>query len=116
RARAALAAVLLDELLLGHRRAVAVADARGELDRLRPEAGDEHGRRLVRQRVRARVLHRVVAAAVALVAALPEQPHHLDRLLEHLQAHVGLGPLVAEALLVERLAADAAEQHYTVEP
>ena len=62
-----------------------------------------------RQVVDARVLDRVVAPVVALVAALPQQPDHLDRLLEHLQPNVGLGPAVAEDVLVERLPAADAE-------
>ena len=52
---------------------------------------------------------------MARAAALPEQPDDLDRLLEHLQAHVGLGPAVAEDVLVERLAAADAEREATVE-
>jgi len=46
---------------------------------------------------------------MALLAALPQQADHLDSLLEHLQAHVGLGPAVAQDVLVERLAAADAE-------
>ena len=61
------------------------------------------------QVVDARVLDGVVAAVVAVLAALPQRAHDLDRLLEHLQAHVGLGPVVAEDVLVERLAAADAE-------
>ena len=50
-----------------------------------------------------------MTAAVALLAALPQRADDLDRLLEHLQPHVGLGPAVAEDVLVERLAAADAE-------
>ena len=45
-ALAALRAELLDRVRVGPDRAVAVADARGQLDRLGPEAGDEDRRRL----------------------------------------------------------------------
>jgi hypothetical protein len=50
-----------------------------------------------------------VAPAVAALAALPQVAHDLDGLLEHLQAHVGLGPVRAEDVLVERLARADAE-------
>jgi hypothetical protein len=46
---------------------------------------------------------------MAAVAALPEQPDHVDGLLEHLQVHVGLRPAVAEDVLVLGLAAADAE-------
>jgi hypothetical protein len=106
---AALGAVELDRLFVGRGRAEAVADPRGELDRLRAEARDEHGRRLVGQVVDAGVLDGVVAAMMAALAALPQRAHDLDGLLEHLEAHVDLGPAVAEDVLVERLAAAHAE-------
>jgi hypothetical protein len=85
--------------------------------RLGPEARHQHRRRLVREVVDACVLDGVVAAAVAVLAARPQRAHDLDGLLEHLQAHVGLGPVRAEDVLVERLAAAdpeveaALEQH-----
>jgi predicted kinase len=41
---------------------------------------------------------------------LPERADHLHRLLEHLEAFVGLRPAVAEDVLVERLAAAQAER------
>jgi len=46
---------------------------------------------------------------VALKVALPELADDRDGLLEHLQAHVGLRPAIAEDVLVERLAAADAE-------
>src|SRR3954447_6354491 len=46
---------------------------------------------------------------MALLTALPEQPDDLHGLLEHLEAKVGLGPAVAEDVLVERLAGPDAE-------
>ena len=49
------------------------------------------------------------------LAALPHPAHDLDRLLEHLQPHVGLGPVVAEDVLAERLAGPDAEREAPVE-
>ncbi len=72
-------------------------------------------RRLVGQVVDARVLDGVVRPVVAALAALPQRADDLDGLLEHLQAHVGLGPAVAEDVLVERLAAAHAEVEAPVE-
>jgi hypothetical protein len=109
RTLAALGAVEIDGLLVGRGGAEAVADAGGELDRLGAEAGDEDRRRLVGQVVDARVLDRVVRPAMAVLAALPQRADDLDGLLEHLQAHVGLRPAVAEDVLVERLPAADAE-------
>src|SRR3954454_113547 len=51
---------------------------------------------------------------MAAVAALPEQSDDLDGLLEHLEAHVGLRPAVAEDVLVQRLAAADAELEATL--
>ena len=96
--------------LSGRGRREAVADPGGERDRLRPEAGDEDLRQRLRQVVDAGVLDRVVLAVVALLPALPERADDLDGLLEHLQPHVGLGPAVAEDVLVERFAAADAER------
>ena len=48
-------------------------------------------------------------------AALPERAHDLDRLLEHLEPHVGRRPGVAEDVLVERLAGADAEPEAAVE-
>jgi hypothetical protein len=45
---------------------------------------------------------------MALVAALPQHPDDLDGLLEHLEAHIGFGPAVAEDVLVERFAESVA--------
>jgi hypothetical protein len=70
-----------------------------------PEAGDEDRNGRFRQVVDARVLDRVVLAAVRLLPALPQRAHHLDRLAQHLEPHVRLRPVVAEDVLVERLAA-----------
>ena len=39
----------------------------------------------------------------------------LDRLLEHLEAYLGLGPAIAEHMLVQRLAAPDAELEATLE-
>src|SRR3954467_1055783 len=50
---------------------------------------------------------------MAAGAALPEQPDHLDGLLEHLEAYVGLRPGVAEDVLVQRLTAAEAELEAT---
>ena len=52
---------------------------------------------------------------MAVLAALPQRPHDLDGLLEHLQAHVGRRPAVAEDVLVERLAAADAEGEAALE-
>jgi hypothetical protein len=41
---------------------------------------------------------------MAELAALPEPAHDLDRLLEHLQAHVCRRPGIAEDVLVQSLA------------
>lgn len=81
----------------------------GEPRGLRAEPGDEYRRRLVGDRVDAGILYRVVLSVVALRAAFPEEPHHLDRLFEHLQAHVGRGPAVAQDMLVQVLAGADAE-------
>ena len=51
----------------------------------------------------------VVLAVGGDEPARPQLPHHLDRLLEHLQPHVGARPGVAEDVLVERLAGADAE-------
>ena len=56
-----------------------------------------------------------MGAAVAGRIAAPESANDLDRLLEHLQPHVGLWPAVAEDVLVERLAAADAEGEVAVE-
>ena len=56
-----------------------------------------------------------MAPPVALRAALPQLSDHLDRLLEHLQAHIGVGPGVAEDVLVEGLAAAHSERELAVE-
>ena len=52
---------------------------------------------------------------MAELRTLPEPAHDLDRLLEHLQPHVGLRPAVAEDVLVERLAAADAEREAALE-
>ena len=88
-----------------------VADPARELGRERLRRRDRDRRRLVGQRVEPRVLDRVVRAAVRLVAALPEQAHHLDRLLEHLEPLVRRRPARAGDVLVQVLArADAEEE------
>jgi len=46
-----------------------------------------------------------VLASVGDVVAGPELPDHLDGLLEHLKAHVGRRPRIAEDVLVEGLPA-----------
>src|SRR5438105_11174278 len=66
-----LRSVELDILPVGRRRTESVADPRGQLDRLGPEAGDQDRHGLFGQVVDARVLHAVVAPAVAAHAALP---------------------------------------------
>jgi len=66
-------------------------------------------RRLVGKREELGVLDRVVPSAMGALAALPQQPDHLHRLLEHLEADVGAGPSIAEDMLVERLARAHAE-------
>src|SRR4030095_8184476 len=55
------------------------------------------------------VLEGVVATVMAALTALPQRADDLDGLLEHLEAHVDLGPAVAEDVLVERLAAAHAQ-------
>jgi len=112
---AAALAEAVDGVLVRRRRDEAVADARCDVDRLRPEARDVDRRRLVRQREDASVLDRVVSTAMAERIAAPESAHDLDRLLEHLQPHVRLGPAVAENVLVERLAGADAEGEAAVE-
>ena len=69
----------------------------------------QHRRGLVREVVHARVLDRVMAAAMRALTALPQQAHDLDRLAQHLEPDVGLRPVRAEDVLVERLAAADAE-------
>src|SRR5215211_1312438 len=101
---------LLDHIAVGHESEQAVAQLPGHLGRLGTGGGDDDRRGLVGEGVDASVLDRVVAAVVALQAALPQQPDHLDRLLEHLLADVGLGPAVAEDVLVQVLAAAHAEE------
>ncbi len=88
---------------------VAVPYLAGESGRLRAEAGDENRRRLVGDGVETGVLHRVMLAVVAFGATLPEKAHHLDGFLQHLQAHVGRGPAVAQDVLVQVLAGADAE-------
>ncbi len=100
----------LDFFLVGRDGAVAVADPGGEARGLGAEPGDEDRRCLLGQVVDAGVLYAVVAAAVALHPALPERADDLHGLLEHLQALVGRGPVVAEDVLVERLAAAEPER------
>jgi hypothetical protein len=107
---AARGTVPVDRFLVGRRRAEPVTDLRRQVDRLRAEARDEDRRRLVGQVVHACVLDGVVLAMVAALAALPEQPDDLDGLLERLEPDVGLGPAVAEDVLVERLARSDAER------
>jgi len=114
-ARAATRAVPADGVGVGGRGDEAVADAGGHVDRLRAEAGDEHRRRRRGEVVDAGVLDRVVAAVVAALAALPEGADDLDRLLEHLEAHVDLGPAGAGDVLVEGLAGPDAEVEAAVE-
>src|SRR5438105_15742112 len=63
------------------------------------------------KRVDTRMVDGVMTAAVRLLAALPEQPHHLDGFLEHLEPLVRQRPAVAEHVLVQVLArADAEEE------
>ena len=101
---------------VGLDRAVAVADARGELDRLRPEAGDEDRRRRRPAACRCARSRRCSASPWWLNwPPFHSAAHDLDRLLEHLQAHVGLGPVVAQDVLVERLAGADAEREAAVE-
>ena len=69
---------------------------------------------VVREVVDARVRDPIVATPVVLGAALPQHPNDLDGLLEHLEPLVGLGPGVAEDVLVERLAAADAEAEVPV--
>src|SRR5215211_1885582 len=94
---------------------VAVPDPCCDLDRLGAEGRDVDGRRLFGQGVEAGVLHGVVLAVVALVAALPQQPDHAHRLLHHLQADIGRGPVISEYVLVEVLTAADAEPEAPLE-
>ena len=52
---------------------------------------------------------------VADLVAAVQQPDHLDGLLQHLQAHAGRRPRVAQDVLVERLAAADAQREPAVE-
>jgi hypothetical protein len=51
-----------------------------------------------------------VPAAVRLLAALPEESHHHDCFLEHLEPLVGQRPAVAEHVLIQVLARADAEK------
>jgi hypothetical protein len=81
-----------------------IADPAGELGRVRLHRRHGDLDRLVRKVEDPQVLDGVVLAAVRLIVALPEQAHHLDRLLEHLQPLVRSRPLRAEDVLVQVLA------------
>ena len=81
-----------------------------ELCGLRLRCSDVDLDLLVGQRVHARVVDGVVLAAMRLLAALPQQAHHLDGFLEHLEPLVRQRPAVAEHVLVEVLAAADAEE------
>jgi hypothetical protein len=100
----------LDQVPVGRDVHERVPDAARELGGERLHRGYRDLDRLVREVEDAGVLDRVVLAAVRLVAALPEQPHHLDRLLQHLEPLVGRRPLVAQDVLVEVLARAHAEE------
>jgi hypothetical protein len=56
-----------------------------------------------------------VSAAVADRIAAPESAHDLERLLEHLQPHVGLRPVIAEDVLVQSLSGADPEGEAAVE-
>jgi hypothetical protein len=99
----------LDQLGVGHRDAVAISDASGQVDGLGAEPGHQNRWRLLGERVDPGVLHPVVRPRMAQRLALPEPADQLQRLLEHLEAHLGLGPVITEHVLVQRLATADAE-------
>src|SRR5215213_2617627 len=72
-------------------------------------------RRLVGQGIDARLLHGEVLAVVAPGAALPQETHDLDGLLEHLQPHVGPRPAAPEYVLVQVLACPDAQREASIE-
>ena len=99
----------------GGRADQAVRDPAGQLRGRLTGSRDKDVRTLVGQAVNAGIFDRVVAAVVILHSALPEQPDHLDRLLEHLATHVGGGPSLAGDVLVEILSGPEAEEKSALE-
>ncbi len=99
----------VQELLVRGGRDVAVADPGRDVQGLGAEGGDQDLGRRLGTGPDPGVLHGVVAPSVADVVTGPERPDHLDRLLEHLETHVGFRPRVPEHVLVERLAGPHAQ-------
>ena len=101
---------LLDDLLLRGHVDKRVADPASELSRLWLHGGDSNLDRLVWQVEDAQVLDGVMRASMGLIAALPEEPDHLDRFLEHREPLVGCRPLRPEHVFVQVLTGTDAEE------
>src|SRR5919204_4427207 len=104
----------LHQILVGGDRDQGVSGPTGELRGVWLRSGDGDLGRLVRKREDPGLLDGVVLAAVALVAALPEEAHDLDRLLEHLQPRLRPRPARARDVLVQLLAGADAEEEAAV--